>query len=402
MTVVVRRGDRTILGKGYGLGDLIARTSVGPDTIYRIGSMTKSFTAAIILQLAAQGSLRLDDPITVHLPGYPTHGKAITLRHLLTHTSGIKGYTELDAFWKRASEPIPREELVRLFAAEPLDFDPGTRWAYSNSGYYLLGLVIEAVTGRPYADAVQDLVTRPLGLDRTGYCPDDMIGADHARPYAVTRGALVAAPPIRMEQPYAGGGLCSSATDLATWMTALARGRLVDAAQWRLMTEPVALCGGGSAPYGFGLAVSDLDGRRQIAHGGLINDFGGNMACFPDDDLVVVVLANVAGLLASHVADEVARVALDVPPPEARPLEPAQAAAYEGLYAVPARNLRLHVRLRAGRLTAAYVDDRDEGPERPLLWQGGDAFVAPGLYTRRRPSGSRADGRSRCTSTRAA
>jgi D-alanyl-D-alanine carboxypeptidase len=380
VSVVVTRGDATILAKGYGLADVEAKRAAAADTIYRIGSVTKSFTAAMILALDSAGELRIDDPLSVYLPHYDAHGKTITLRHLLTHTSGIKGYTELDAFGARMAEAFPRDELVAMFEAEPLMFEPGTRWSYSNSGYYLLGLVIEKVTGKPYADAVRELAIQPAGLVDTSYCPQQMTTERQARPYAVKDGAVVPAAPLDMEHPYAAGSLCSTAVDLARWIRALASGRVVNATTWPQMITPVTLNDGTSFPYGFGLQTGPLGDHPKIGHGGGINGFISAMDMFPADELVIVVLTNSETELAPQISKQLAQAVLKIEekPVADLPLDAATATAYVGRYDFPEIGLKLEVKYEDGKLQTANLDAQGK----PLGWlpvrsQGDHVFAAP-------------------------
>ncbi|MCA9673744.1 MAG: beta-lactamase family protein, partial [Myxococcales bacterium] len=305
-----------VLVKGYGLADVEARTPMAADARFRIGSVTKQFTAAAIELLALDGKLSIDDPITRFLPDYPTQGQTITIRHLLTHTSGIKNYTDLPWFEEHQATAMPRADLVAQFAAAPLDFTPGARWAYSNSGYYLLGLIIEKASGQPYADFLRDKVLSRAHLGHTGYCAQEQTGPDDARGYEAKDGALVPADPLDMAHPYAAGALCSTAADLVAWARALAAGEVVRAATFAEMATPVTLADGTSYPYGFGLGIGELGGHRQISHGGGINGFVSWLVDFPDSDLAIAVLVNTPSPVANDLGEAISRVVLDVPVPE--------------------------------------------------------------------------------------
>jgi CubicO group peptidase (beta-lactamase class C family) len=376
--VVVWKGE-AVLEKGYGAMDLEAKTPAEADTIYRIGSITKSFTAVGILKLAAAGKLSIDDPVTTYLPDVDTHGATITIRHLLTHTSGIKGYTETAWFHARDNEAFPRSEMVKLVNAEPLLFEPGTRWSYSNSGYYFLGLVIEQVSGKPYAEFVRDEIVRPLGLADTAYCPREMTAPRHARAYTVKDDAVVPAEPLDMDHPYAAGSLCSTAPDLARWMQALAGGGALSAAEWAQMITPAALADGSTVPYGFGMGVGELGGHRSIGHGGGINGFTSHMAYLPDDELVIVVLNNTDSQLSGRLGDALAREALGVPEVQVKdePLSAAQAAPFEGLYDFASLGFKLRATFKEGKLVVTMIDEKGEGRALALRWQGGNVFLVP-------------------------
>jgi CubicO group peptidase (beta-lactamase class C family) len=376
---VVARGD-LVLARGYGFADLGAKRPAAADTIYRVGSITKSFTAAVIVKLAAQGKLAIDDPITRYLPGYDTHGATITIRHLLNHTSGIPGYTEIEAFWPRAAQSFPRAELVKMFEPLPLKFPPGSRWSYSNSGYYLLGLIIEKVTGGTYAQALRDQLFAPAKLGSSTYCADEQNGPRDARPYELKGGKPVPAEPIEMDHPYAAGAICSTVTDLAVWLRALASHTIVTADQWTEMTTPVKLTDGTTFPYGFGLMTSSLDGHARVGHNGGINGFHTTMAYYPADDLLIVAMANTGGGLVEDVGEQLARTALDLPAPVIldEPLTAEQAAAYTGRYEFADVPIKLELRYHDGKLEAANLGP-DGNPIKflPLRHQGNHVFAAP-------------------------
>ncbi|MBK9031277.1 MAG: beta-lactamase family protein [Myxococcales bacterium] len=316
LTVAVVQRGQPILIRGYGQADLEAKAPMAADAILRVGSVTKQFTAAAIVLLAADGALAIDDPITRFLPDYPTRGQVITIRQLLTHTGGVKNYTDLPWFETHQADAMPRADLVAKFAAEPLDFAPGAKWAYSNSGYYLLGLVIERAAGVSYAEFVRDRVVAPLHLADTAYCRPTQTGPRDARGYEAKDGALVPADPLDMAHPYAAGSLCSTVADLTTWIRALATGQVVTPAAFTEMTTPVRLADGTTYPYGFGLGVGVLGDHPVISHGGGINGFVSWVAYYPADELAIAVLVNTPSPVASDLGEALARVVLDVPVPQ--------------------------------------------------------------------------------------
>jgi CubicO group peptidase (beta-lactamase class C family) len=371
---VVSHGE-VVLSRGYGLADVEHRTPTAADSIFRIGSITKQFTAAAILQLAAAGKLSIDDKLGKYLPDFG-YGDQITLRQLLTHTSGLKDYTALPWFDEHMADAFPRAELVAKIAAEPLGFTPGARWSYSNSGYYLLGLVIEKVSGQSYADYVQQHVLAPAGLADTAYCPPTQDYPRAAHGYQVKDAKVVPAAPLDMAHPYAAGSLCSTAPDLVAWMKALAHGKVVDAAAWQQMITPVALAGGKPYPYGFGLFVSDLGGHPRIGHGGGINGFVSALAYYPDDDLYVAVLVDTVSSLADELGASIARAALGVtePPLGDEPIAAADAAALAGKYDFPDVGLVVDITVEDGQVFA-----QNEGGARKLRLrrQGDGSYQIP-------------------------
>ena len=225
VSVAVVKGGRTLLAKGYGFADLENDIPATPATVYRIGSITKQFTAAGIMRLAEQGKLSLDDTVQRFLPAFPTQGNRVTIRHLLNHTSGIRSYTSLGPKFGRVTRlDLVPDSLVALFSGEPFDFKPGDAWRYNNSGYFLLGMIIEKVSGKSYAQYVQDEFFKPLGLNSTVYCDQAPIIKRRAQGYNPRPGGgFVNAEPLSMTQPYAAGSLCSTVTDLAAWALEIGR-----------------------------------------------------------------------------------------------------------------------------------------------------------------------------------
>jgi CubicO group peptidase (beta-lactamase class C family) len=367
---VVKRG-RTVLAKGYGYADLENDIPATAETVYRIGSITKQFTSSAIMRLVEQGKLSLDDTLQKFLPTYDTKGNRVTVRHLLNHTSGIKSYTSLPAFGRVMRLDLPHDSLVALFASEPFDFKPGDRWLYDNSGYFLLGMIVEKVSGKPYGQYLQDEFFTPLGLKSTVYCDEAPLIKHRARGYATKPGGQFAnADPLSMALPYAAGSLCSTVTDLAAWTAALAGGKVVSPASYKQMTTPLTLNDGKPLTYGFGLGVGALRGHRQISHNGGINGFVSELHHYVDDSTVVVVLTNVGSRTAIDVEKLVAARAIGIPDTAAAPLSATELSRYEGTYQLP----RLKVRMFAenGRLN---TQGEGQGVMH-LKHLGGGKFVA--------------------------
>lgn len=311
LSVAVARGDRVIHEKGYGKAALELGVPATDANVFRIASVTKQFTAAAIVRLAEQGKLALDDDITKHID-YPTHGRTITIRHLLTHTSGIKNYTDVPGFFETVSRDLPPEKVLDPVRDLPLDFEPGTRWSYSNTNYHLLGMIIEKVTGVPYAEHMQEEFFTPLNLRRTRYDVATDVISGRARGYGVINGAPVNASYLSMTIPYAAGGLLSSAGDLARWQIALRDGKVVSKESYRQMTTPAQLSDGSSARYGFGLFMSDVDGHPNLMHEGGIPGFNAILVYFTNEQLTIAVISNSPAASAGLLAAEIAREAFGV------------------------------------------------------------------------------------------
>ena len=198
---------------------------------------------------------------------------------------------------------------------EPFDFAPGDEWRYNNSGYYLLGVIVENVTGGTYPDYVEQTLAAPLELERTTYCDEKRLIPGRAEGYEHEDGELVNDDPMSMTHPFAAGSLCSTVVDLLSWQTALESGAVVSDASYAQMTTKGALNSGEATSYGYGLGVGDLEGHLRVSHGGGINGFVTHLASYPDDDLRVVVLTNTPGPTAGRLSERIARQALDLPPP---------------------------------------------------------------------------------------
>jgi D-alanyl-D-alanine carboxypeptidase len=332
-SVIVMKDGQTLHEAGYGLANVEWGIPITPDTVFRVGSITKQFTGAAIMLLEQRGLLSVDDPITRHLPDYPTHGHQITIEHLLNHTSGIRSYTGIDGYMGNPVRlDVSTEELVEIFKNLPMDFAPGDAWLYNNSGYVLLGAIIEKVSGKSYEEFIADNIATPLELDSTFYGGPKLIPS-RAAGYAIDdRGNIVNAGFISMTQPHAAGSLLSTTRDLAEWHKALTGGEFIHDDSYARMTAPADLNDGESYPYGYGLGIGQLRERRMIAHGGGIHGFTCYVLWLPDEDIYVAVLTNgaAAGPGPSTVARKVAAMVLDDPYPE-REAVPLSAADHRGL-----------------------------------------------------------------------
>lgn len=312
LTIGVKRGADLLLVKGYGDADIENSVPMTAETVYRIGSLTKQFTAAAVMQLVEAGLIDLDDPLTQYLPNYPTQGHEVSIRHLLTHTSGIKSYTSLgDVFWLKAGLlDLTHTEMLELFQDEPFDFAPGEAYRYNNSGYYLLGMIIEEVSGDTYDDYLDAHLFGPLGLSRSYYCHEAQIIRGRAEGYEQGAGWLLNDGSISMNTPGAAGALCSTVPDLLSWTAALRSGRVVSLASYQAMTTSGLLNDGSATGYGLALGLAPLGEHARVAHTGGINGFSTVMAHYPGSDLDIVVLSNTSSQAPGQVEGHIARWAL--------------------------------------------------------------------------------------------
>jgi D-alanyl-D-alanine carboxypeptidase len=341
LSIAVVKGRDTLVMKGYGRARLEPAEPVTAATIHRTGSVTKQFTSAAILQFVDAGKLRLDDTLAALLPQapVPAHWRGVTLRQLLNHTSGIPSYTDVPRFRPFLEGKLERDTLFSVLRGDSLMFAPGGGFYYNNTGYYLLGLVVERLSGKPYAQHVQERLFAPLGMRSTLYCPNEP-AAGHAAGYDVAAGALAPTRPLDMGGPYAAGAICSSVGDLVTWTRALASGKVVSRASYDAMTTPVAVRTPRRMTYGFALTSDTAGTHRVVQHGGNINGFAAHLAHYPDDSLVVAVLANTSGAPAARLADNIARAVLGLPLQSGTPqfadlpTTPEERVLYAGKYAM--------------------------------------------------------------------
>ncbi|MEP6732734.1 MAG: serine hydrolase domain-containing protein [bacterium] len=311
--VAVVRGADTIVMRGYGLADRTTNRAAGPTTVYEIGSITKQFTSSAIMRLVEQGKIRLDDDLSKYVPTFPLQGKHVTIRQLLNHTSGIHSYTSNKAWATTWSQDLTPDSIVGFVARDTFDFAPGSRWLYNNTGYVLLGMVIEKVTGKPYAAYLDEQFFKPLGLKQTRYCPAHPTDTTYALGYSARNKELVPSTYLSLTHPFSAGALCSTARDYLVWQRALHGGRVVSAASYTQMTTPDTLNNGSRLNYGFGLTMGQIGTHRMITHGGGINGFTTAQLYFPADTLSVIVFTNTDAAGPDGPAMNIARAVFGMP-----------------------------------------------------------------------------------------
>ena len=316
--IIVMRDGKAIYRRAFGLADVANKVAIKPDDVFRIGSITKQFTAVAILMLAEQGKLALSDDITKHLPDYPAPAKKITIAHLLTHTSGIPSYTGLPTFLATIEKDLTPKQMMDQFKSLPLEFDPGTQWRYNNSGYFLLGVIIENASGMTYAQYLAKRIFVPLNMRDTAYEGSERSGKKRIEGYAQRDGKTVVDRTVSMTQPYAAGSLISTVDDLAIWDAAIAAGKLLKAETWKQAFTNSNLSNGSKTGYGHGWQIGQLRGEPTITHGGGINGFKSYAISVPAKKTYVAVLSNTtAGQgIPTYIAEKVAAIAIDNPFPE--------------------------------------------------------------------------------------
>src|SRR5262245_33319246 len=302
-SVLVARGTEVLFNKGYGSANLEWQIPNTPTTKFRLGSITKQFTAASILLLEERGKLKVEDPVKKYVPDAPAAWDKVTIFHLLTHTSGIPSFTSFPDYRSKEATPITPEKLVEWFRDKPLEFEPGEKWNYSNSGYVLLGYLIEKISGQSYSDFVQQNIFTPLGMKDSGYDSNSAIIAHRASGYSPSGHGPDNAGFVHMTIPFSAGALYSTTEDLLRWEQGLFGGKVLTPASLAKMTTPF------KQDYAFGLAVETRNGVKRISHGGGIQGFNTFLSYYPDDKLVVVALANINGPVVDQLAGKLGSVA---------------------------------------------------------------------------------------------
>ncbi len=379
--VLVAKDGKVLLRKGYGMADLELGVPVQPDMVFKIASVTKQFTAAAILMLQERGKLSVEDEITKYLPDFPTHGQKITIHHLLTHTSGLPSYTSMPEWQPRWREDMTVQQAIDMFRGKPLDFNPGERQSYSNSGYTLLGAIIEKASGMSYEDFVEQEIFASLGMKRSRYGHDTELVPGRVTGYDRAEDGYRLAPFLSMTQPYSAGSLMSTVDDLALWAEALSSGKLIKRESLERMTTPAKLTTGKPNNYAYGLAIWEEEGTRIVEHSGGIPGFFSDLLSIPDRRLVVVVLSNKPPeeLAPAVLAFRVAMKALGKPVEErkAMDLDPATLDEYVGVYRFDETLARTIFR-EGNKLVA----QRTGGEKLEVLATSRDELFYPGLDSR--------------------
>jgi D-alanyl-D-alanine carboxypeptidase len=313
LSIAVVEGESAVLVKGYGHADREAGVPATPRTSYPIASVTKQFTAALVLRLADQGKLGLDDPLSRFFPDARPAIGALTIRHLLDHTSGLT-----------RGGPAPRAAAQSVLRRGGTARGQGEDWDYSNYNFSLLGLVIEQASGRSYAEQVQDEVAVPLGLAGTAYCEDGSAVPGRGRDYQSGRKTLSVTPYWTQPRFFASGGLCSTVEDLVAWVKALEEGRVVSPGMLQAMRTPARLPGGLEAGYGYGTRLGETGGHGKFGHTGGGQSNKAVLARYPADKVTIAVLLNTeranARVTAAEIEERVARLFFGLPEPPAPPV----------------------------------------------------------------------------------
>jgi CubicO group peptidase (beta-lactamase class C family) len=290
VAVAVVRGGNVLLAEGFGEADVEHHVPVGPQTIFQSGSVGKQFTAVALMLQVEDGKLALDDPLTRFFPDAPAYWRAITVRHLLTHTSGIPDYTDGLIDLRR---DYTEDEMLRFAYGLQPEFAPGTDWRYSNTGYALLGFLIRRTSGRFYGDELAERVFRPLGMRTARIISEAAIVPHRAAGYRLENGELLNQEWVAPEtNTTADGALYLSLEDMLAWDRGLRAGAILRADSWKQVYTPVTLIDGSTRPYGFGWGVDLVAGAPRYHHGGAWQGFKAHIARWVGAELTIIVLAN--------------------------------------------------------------------------------------------------------------
>jgi D-alanyl-D-alanine carboxypeptidase len=331
--IVVKEGQ-VLFRKAYGMASLELGVEMEPEMVFGIGSLTKQFAAVLTVLLAEQGRLSLTDPLAKFIPDFPA-GDRITIRHLLTHTSGIKDYIPLRDFSSRMREDLSNDDVLAIVKKEPLDFPPGERSAYSNSNYALVGAVIEKVTGGSIEQAFGESLLQPLGLAHTHWLDNTKVIPGLAEGYEAVDGEIRKAALMSYSYLHAAGGLGSNVDDLAKWNDALFAGRIISRASLDECLTPQKLNNGESSDKGMGWFVDTLLGRTYVYHGGGIYGFVNHTLFLPEEEIYVAVLRNLVDRSTNtrRLAEDIAGIVLgEYTPSRAISLSQDQMSRYVGTY----------------------------------------------------------------------
>ncbi|GAA4311316.1 hypothetical protein GCM10023115_33090 [Pontixanthobacter gangjinensis] len=316
-SLLVAKEGEVILKKGYGMANMEWDIPNSPKTKHRVGSITKQFTAMLIMQLKEEGKLQLDVPITTYLEEYPkSTGDKVTIHHLLTHTSGVPNYTSFPGFFEnRSRDPYTVRELTRTFSDSSLVFEPGTNFAYSNSGYILLGAIIEEVTGKTYEEALKERILKPLAMNDTGYDHFEEIIKNRSTGYEQKGNNFTNSKYLDMSIPYAAGSIYSTVEDLFKWHKALLNDELISPASKKIMFQAHKPLGPQSAAYGWFVGSQkfgmEKDSVFTTVHSGGINGYSSLITRIPSDDALIVLLNNTGGKALNDMTEAIGRILYD-------------------------------------------------------------------------------------------
>jgi CubicO group peptidase (beta-lactamase class C family) len=388
--ILISIDGNPVFRRAYGMANLEMDVPLSPDHVFAIGSISKQFTAVALLQLAEDGKLLLDDPVTKYLPDYNTHGELITIRHLLNHTSGITSFTELDTFAQIVNKDLGKQETLNLFMDEPLLFEPGTDWSYSNSGYSVAGLIAEKVSGMSLEAYLKLFVFRRLAMKQSGMGSNDRSIPGFVTGYTANNNGYYPAREFSWTWPFAAGAVVSSVDDLMKWDHALYSDKLLGEAMRKDAFTGSLLADGTPTHYGLGWGVSTYKDYTFIRHGGAINGFLSDAIRIPELKMYMVVLSNNTIKRPGAIIDKTLNKILDL---QIEPLETLDEqidlTEYTGVYEETRRGGRLvsnmgdeaYYRIITLEDSTLYTQKKG-GTKIPFQRVGKDEFYTSDPYTR--------------------
>ena len=371
LAIVVLNGSETSFARGY--GGIAGGAPISAATTFQLGSIGKQFLAALVLALTADGRLSLGEPVATYLNDFPLLPESIQIRHLLSHTSGIRElFTLPEAQEGFDNLSRTRSELIAAIRKAPVDFAPGTQWSYSNTNYTMLALIVERVAGKPYEEVLAERFFRPFSLTSMRQCPSTQSARDEARGHERKDRANVLSAPENMNWIRGDGGLCGNALDLARWTRLLSIGQIIPPTLYADMSAPTQLADGTKADYGFALSLVQPDGLRKVAHNGAMRGFSASAAYYPDSRTTIVVLTNRGDVRTEAIERAIARHVIGAAEPDRRdrPLSTEQRQRVIGTYDIGVFDV--HVVDRNGQLE---FEMPQPGPTFPLRHVGDGAFV---------------------------
>lgn len=371
VAVAAFKGKEKIILKSYGYADLEFKIKLPVDASFEIGSVTKQFTAAAILQLVDSGKINLDEEITKYIK-FNTQGHKVTVRQLLSHTSGIKGYTELPLFGQISKQKYSRDTLLRLVEKEKFDFNPGEALIYNNTGFFMLGLIIEKVTGMPYENYIQKNLFDNAGMTHSYYCSESKITLKRAHGYDTGEKGLVRADYLDHTWPFAAGSLCSTVEDLVHWDQALHHGLILNEKMYKEFLTPTILNDGSVTHYAKGITVTEDHGVTMIEHGGGINGFLSENRYYPKEDISIVVLVNSTGPVSPQVIANNIANSLLTPSAKSKAINHSDLTRFKGTYSGRGRGQDMTIMITSKDST--LVLQRNERPDLPLTYSKDDTW----------------------------
>ncbi len=316
VSFLIAKDGKPIYQNAFGLADLELNVPMTSKNVFEIGSITKQFTAVAILMLEEQGKLKVEDDITKYIPDYPTAGKKITIHQLLNHTSGIKSYTDMANFLKLARTDMTPKEIIDVFKNEPMDFEPGEQFRYNNSGYILLGYIIEVASGQSFADFIENNIFKKLGMTASSYGSMKNIVPNRASGYSKTETGYANADYLSLTLPYAAGSIMSTTEDLLKWQNALNNNMIIKKTSYEKAIHGSTLNNGDHIEYGYGLSEADLNGSPSIQHGGGIFGYTTMGIYLPEEKIFVSGLTNCDCKDITGVTTRIAAMAIGKPLPD--------------------------------------------------------------------------------------